>query len=196
MTFKEILESHGVQKADELIKAMNENKMYISNEENIDIRYAKLKSQNDLSLKTIEDLKKASTSNEELQTKITNYETEIQNLDKKLKESQVVADVKVALLANKATDVDYLLFKLKEKGEIPVDENGKVKDINGIILGLKTQCPTQFENSKTKKVEEKKIEKGDEHTEMTKEEFLKMGYQERANLFESNPELYNELKNN
>ena len=40
---------------------------------------------------------------------------------------------------------------------------------------------------------EKKLEKSEEKTSVTKDEFKKMGYQERLNFKKSNPELFKEF---
>ena len=100
----------------------------------------------------IEDLKKGTKGNEELQGKITTYETQVADLQKQLQETKVKSAIKVALLSEKAVDVDYLTFKLNEKlnenGEsLELDENGNIKGWNDKLSGLKTQFPTMFETS-------------------------------------------------
>lgn len=100
----------------------------------------------------IEDLKKGTKGNEELQGKISGYETQVQQLQAQLAETRVKAAVKVALMSEKAVDVDYLTFKLneklKEKGEsLELDENGNIKGWNDQISGLKTQFPKMFESA-------------------------------------------------
>ena len=63
----------------------------------------------------IAELKKGTKGNEELQGKITGYETQVADLQKQLQETKVKSAIKVALLSEKAVDVDYLTFKLNEK---------------------------------------------------------------------------------
>lgn len=99
----------------------------------------------------IEELKKGTKGNEELQGKISGYETQVQQLQAQLAETRVKAAVKVALMSEKAVDVDYLTFKLneklKEKGEsLELDENGNIKGWDEQISGLKTQFPKMFES--------------------------------------------------
>lgn len=99
----------------------------------------------------IADLKKGTKGNEELQGKITGYETQVADLQKQLQETKVKSAIKVALLSEKAVDVDYLTFKLneklKEKGEtLELDENDNIKGWNDKLSGLKTQFPTMFES--------------------------------------------------
>ena len=37
-----------------------------------------------------------------------------------------------------------MLFKLKEKGDLELDDNGKIKGFDDKLAGLKTEHPTQF----------------------------------------------------
>ena len=98
----------------------------------------------------IADLKKGTKGNEELQGKITTYETQVADLQAELQETKIKSAIKVALLSEKAVDVDYLTFKLneklKEKGEtLELDENENIKGWDDKLSGLKTQFPTMFE---------------------------------------------------
>ena len=74
----------------------------------------------------IADLKKASKADEGMQQKIADYEAENERLQAELQETKVKAAIKVALLSEKAVDVDYLTFKLNEK----LKENGKNLDLD------------------------------------------------------------------
>lgn len=99
----------------------------------------------------IADLKKASKGNEELQGKITAYEGQVADLQAQLAETKLKSAIKVALLSEKAVDVDYLTFKLneklKEKGEtLELDENDNIKGWDDRLNGLKTQFPNMFES--------------------------------------------------
>ena len=99
----------------------------------------------------IADLKKGTKGNEELQGKITGYEVQVADLQKQLQETKIKSAIKVALLSEKAVDVDYLTFKLneklKEKGEtLELDENDNIKGWSDKLSGLKTQFPTMFES--------------------------------------------------
>lgn len=148
----------------------------------------------------ITELKKGTRGNEELQGKITGYETQVEQLQKQLQETKIKSAIKVALLGAKALDVDYLTFKLseklKEKNEtLELDENENIKGWNEKLEGLKVQFPTQFESSTAKKIEANKLEKSDddEKITVTKEDFSRMGYASRVKLRENNPNLYSEL---
>ena len=119
-----------------------------------------------------------------------------------LEETKIKSAIKVALLSEKAVDVDYLTFKLneklKEKGEkIELDESDNIKGWDSLKEGLKVQFPTMFEaGDGSRKVIENKLEKPDSKDSgatVTKEQFEKMGYKSRVELKENNPELYKTL---
>lgn len=205
MTLQEILKSQGLsdEQIEKVTGEMKQNKIFLSGEENLDIRYGKLKTDHDSLQKQygeattlIEELKKGSKGNEQLQQKITAYEQQVTTLQDELKQTKIESAVKVALLSAKAKDVDYLTFKLKEKGELVLDDNGNIKGIDDMLAGLKTQFPTQFETDAQKKIDEHKLPEGDDSKKVTQDEFNKMGYQDRLKLFNDNPELYQELSGN
>lgn len=112
----------------------------------------------------IAELQKGTKGNEELQGKVAEYEKQITQLQEENKQNKLDSEIKVALLEAKATDIDYLTFKLKEKGEaLEIGEDGKIKGIDEKITGLKTQFPTHFEAAKQdKKIEENKLPPGDD----------------------------------
>lgn len=114
----------------------------------------------------IAELKKGTKGNEELQGKISTYETvTIPDLQKQLQETKVNAAVKVALLAEKALDVPYLTYKLNEKLKaegktLELDENENIKGWEGYLSDLKTQLPNQFEKASAPKVDPKPLPGG------------------------------------
>ena len=117
-------------------------------QETLNGKNTELTSANDL----IAQLKKSSKGNEEMQGKITDYETEVAKLKQQLQETEIRSAVKVALMSEKAVDVDYLTYKLneklKEKGEsLELDENGKIKGWDDLSSSLKTQFPKMFETA-------------------------------------------------
>ena len=143
----------------------------------------------------IAELKKGTKGNEELQGKITGYETQVQQLQAELEKTKLENAIQLALRDAKAVDPDYLAFKLREKykpEELTLDENGKVNGMDDKLAGLKTQFPAQFESSGNKKVIENKLPDnqggGDS---VTKESLLKMSYADRMKIFNENPEAYN-----
>lgn len=205
MDIKEILKARGMDDANiaNVLEDLKANKLYFASEENMDIRYGKLKTNHD-SLNQqlteanalIDQLKKSTKGQEEAQGKITAYEQQVKQLQAELERTKILSEAKFELQAAGALDVDYLLFKLQEKGELALDESGKLKDWEDKLAGLKTQLPTQFESKgKQKQIIENKLpdewENGDKT--VTKEEFDKMGYNSRVALRKENPELYNQM---
>lgn len=202
MNLNEIFKANGIEDAvaNAILAAMKENKIFTASEENLDVRYGKLKNENETKLKELDEannliaeLKKSNKGNEDLQNKIGGYETQVAQLQEELQKTKLDSAIKVALLSEKAMDVDYLTFKLKEKGELELDENEKIKGWNDKIAALKTQFPTQFENSGSKKVEENKLDRPDENTGFSKADILKKPYSERIKIYNENPEAYNEI---
>ena len=163
MTLAEILKAKGID--DEAIKSIQEemkaNKIFTASEENLDVRFGKLKTQNDSTTQQlaeanalIAEMKKSTKGQEDLQQKVTAYETQIATLQAQLEETQIDADVHVALLSEgvKPDDIDYVMFKLKAKGKLERGEDGKVKDMDDKIAALKTQLPSQFTGEKKKNI--------------------------------------------
>lgn len=155
----------------------------------------------------IAELKKGTKGNEELQGKITAYESQVADLQKELKETKIKSAVKVGLLAAKCKDVDYVTYKLmetlKEKGEtLEIDENENIKNWDDKLSGLQTQLPTQFEgggegdNGGFTPLDNKGLPKNFDNKAVTKEQFLAMGYNDRLKLKQENEQLYRQLAKN
>lgn len=205
MNIAEILKAKGI--SDELVNAvlddMKTNSIYTASEENLDVRYNKLKTQHDSvnqqlteANALIADMKKSTKGQEDLQQKVAAYEQQINTLQAQLEETQIDADMHVALLAEgvKPDDIDYVMYKLKAKGKLERGEDGKIKDMEDKIAALKTQLPSQFTSEKKKNILENKLPESDpgEKT-VTKEEFNKMGYNAKVELRQQNPDLYSQL---
>lgn len=149
----------------------------------------------------IADLKKSTTDNEALQTRITDYETQIGQLQAQLAQTQLENAIQLGLRDAKAADPDYLAYKLREKykDELSLDEGGKVKGWDDKIAGLKTQFPTQFESADGDGdgdydvYKPNHLKRGDGgKTTPTKEEFKSMSYEQRVALKQQNEKLYKE----
>jgi seryl-tRNA synthetase len=209
MTIAEILKAKGI--SDELVQAvlddMKANKIFTASEENLDVRYGKLKTQHDSvnqqlteANALIADMKKSTKGQEELQSKVTAYETQIATLQAQLEETQIEADVHVALLSEgvKPDDIDYVMFKLKAKGKLERGEDGKVKELDDKIAAMKTQLPAQFTGEKKNILENKLPDDPDNghHDGITRESLLKKPYAERMRIFNENPEAYKTAMNN
>lgn len=209
MTLQEVLKAQNLtdEQVKAILDAMKENKIYTASEENLDVRYRKLKTDHDAmvvkdteSQKLIADLQKATKGQEAVQNKISEYEATIQKQQKELQEAKTESALKISLLSAgaKATDIDYLIYKMNHDSDWKPElgEDGQVKGLDDKVKGLKTQFPSQFESSTQKKIEEKKLDKPEQKDTITKEDFNKMGYQARNKLFNENPELYKELSRN
>lgn len=137
----------------------------------------------------IAELKKGAKGNEEMQGKIAGYETQVSELQKQLAETKVKSAVKVGLLAEKATDVDYITYKLTEKLKsegktLELDENDNIKGWQNILSDLKTQLPTWFDTSKDGKIDPNPLPDGTgkRDTEpQSLEEALRMQYETKTN---------------
>ena len=151
----------------------------------------------DTANKLIADLQKKTKDNEELQSQFTAYQSEIATLQAKLTESQIDGALKVALLSAKANDIDYVTYKIKEKlrGEgksLELDENGNIKNWDTLLSNIKTQIPKQFDSAAGKtEVDAIDLPEHNNTTEgMTRSEFMKKPYAERAAFAQNNPEAY------
>jgi len=134
----------------------------------------------------IAEMKKASEGNADLQSKISEYENTVSQLQKELSDTKLEAALKVSLLAEKAADVDYLTFKLREsvsrKGEtLELDDNGSVKGWDSKIAELKTAYPKMFETQSGLKIlDGGKLPDGDSNPQTepeTLEQALKQRYE-------------------
>lgn len=154
----------------------------------------------------IAGLKKDNKGNEEMQNQIKGYETTVEQLKKELNETKIKAAVKVALLSEKANDVDYLAYKINEKyaeqgKTLELDENENIKGWETVITELKTQLPNQFgtvESGGGKdaiKIDPNPLPKNTDQKGYTKEELLKKPYSERQAIYNENPEAYKEIMN-
>ena len=204
MNLMEILKANGVE--DDVISKitadMKTNKVYTAGEENLDIRYGKLKNEHAQAQQSITDLQTQISEFEQLKSQNTIL---IEEANKKLSELQAENErirldsaIERALIEAKVQDVDYMKFKLKESHTdgFKLDENGKIESINTVLDDLRTKFPNQFAKTE-KKIEEKKLEKSDnDNGGISSEQFTKMNYHERAKLFKENLEQYAELNKN
>ena len=204
MNFTEILKAQGL--TDEQIvnvsAEMKSNKIYLASEENLDVRYNKLKLESEQanqelakSQALITELQKGNKGNEELQAKVKGYEDEIASLKKANETQRVESALDRVLLEANVQDVDYVKYKIKEKGtELKLDEQGNLTGIKDMLDALKVQLPNQFSNT-TQQIKEFKLPQNENPNDkgISKEQFNKMSYQERLKLFNENKEAFQEL---
>lgn len=197
MNLVEILKANGIE--DDVITKitadMKANRVFTAGEDNLDIRYSKLKNENAQNQQTINDLKTQLAEIETLKSQLDEAGKSYTALEAENAKIKLDNALERALIEAKVQDVDYMKFKLKEKHPdgFKLDENGKIESINTVLDDLKVQFPQQFTKVE-KKIEEKKLEKSDENPNgISREDFAKMNYHERAKLFKENPEQYAEL---
>jgi DNA repair ATPase RecN len=207
MTLKELLKKHGLDDdvISQVLEEMKANKIFTASEENMDVRYPKLKADFDAltaqhteAQTLIDNLKKGSRDNESMQAQIADYQNTVQKLQAELEEERRDNALKFALVSAgaNADDVDYLIFTVKRNGdELKLDANGQIKGIDNIIRDVKTAKPNMFaagEGKSSKRFEPNPLPDGQDKT-VTREQFQKMDYSQRLNLKNTNPEAYKKL---
>lgn len=199
MNLEELLKKLGY--TDDQIKAivegMKENKLYISNEENIDTRYSKLKEQHDAKDKElttanelIKSLQNSAKGNEDLQTKIAEYETKISQLQEENKQEKIKSQLALELKDAGVTDESYIAFKIEQKlkednKSLELTEDGKIKGIKELIDAEKKTSPNFFKSEMKKEVDVKDL--GNQKEQLD---------DEPQNLKEALTQAYNEKTNN
>jgi hypothetical protein len=168
--FKEYLTGLGLtdEQVSSIAEGMPENKFYISNEENIDERYSKLKEKHD-SLKSeteeqqtkIQELETTVAENADEIAKIDEYKQQAEQAEAKYTNFEKTIAVKDALTAVGATDVDYLIFKLGGIDTLETDDKGNIKDLDNKVKDLQQTIPSFF---KSETDEEPKDDKKEEET--------------------------------
>lgn len=136
----------------------------------------------------IADLKKSTKGNEELQGKITSYESQVEDLQKQLLEAKIKSAVKIGLLSEKCNDIDYVTFcmekKLKEQGKtLELDENENIKGWDDLLSGMKTQLPSQFDKETNNNIEPNPLPIGEERKPEPQSlaEALRVQYESKPN---------------
>lgn len=188
---KRIKEKVKMQKAQEIIKKyvegdrfenllneLKENNINFANEENLDIRYGKLKTDMEEksrlyaeAQKHIENLSQGVKSSEDLKAKQNEYERKIKALEAENQEIKVSSSLKQALIKEKATDIEYLTYKIKNeyqnsKTPFEFSADGSLKGLDEMIDRVKKQHINLFEpQTVTKDVEVLNVGKGDNNTE-------------------------------
>ena len=194
MTIAEILKAAGLDDTtiQTVLDNMKTNKIYTASEENLDIRYGKLKDQHAGVSKQLEEanalietMKKATHGQEDLQKKISDYDARVAQLEKENQELRAESGMDRALIAAgaKQADLDYLKFQWRKKGEISFDDQGEIKGKDDAVAALKTQCPAQFEGGGGRKYEERKLPGGQDDRgaePQSLEDALRMQYEHKT----------------
>lgn len=154
MQFNEILAAQNLteEQINAITAAMKENKIYTSAEENIDIRYNKLKEDKQAqdnefqkAQELIKQLQDSAKGNEEIQNKIKEYEAQIEQLQADAAKAKLDYAIKAGLLERNINpdSMDYILFKINQDNkELKLDENDKLQGID--FDELKTKYASHF----------------------------------------------------
>lgn len=173
MTFNELLAKYGLdeEKSTSFLADMKAAKLFLTAEENMDIRHGKLKGDYETQGKQLEEanaliekLQKDNKTNEELQKSVTDYQAQLAAAQKQAARDRLEYNLKLELMAEGCKDVDYGVYNImkdhpdwKENPETAMDESGKIKGRDDIVAGVKTKQPVIFEGSGGKKYEERKL---------------------------------------
>lgn len=139
----------------------------------------------------IEGLKKV--DGEALQAKITelqdaNKEAETK-YQRELKDMQISNAIKLAI-SDKAQDAD-LVSGLFDKSKLILSDDGKITGLDEQLKSLQESKAFLFKTGEVKN--NYKPEGGGNPGQISKEQFGKMGYKERVELYNTNKELYTQL---
>lgn len=163
MSFNELLKDVvGDEKATAILSQMKEKKIYISNNENVDERYTKLKGQKEdleqqlaTANSTITDLKKATKGNEDLQQKLTDYESEIEMLQQesetKVRNLTLDHAIEKLLTTNNAKHVELLKAQF-DRDKLEVAEDGVIKGLDDQFKTIKESYSDLFQAQLTGQV--------------------------------------------
>ncbi|MGL4485071.1 MAG: phage scaffolding protein [Anaerovoracaceae bacterium] len=202
---KQLLIKNGVEeeKAKEILSKLQKEKIYFSSEENLDVRYGKLKEQQETGGQAlaaaearIKELEEGQGKIEPLQAELTELKANNETLSAENSQLKLENALKVKLLTERARpeSIDYLLFKIRSESEdVSIDEEGKLSGID--VERLKTTYPLNFESAEKPIIEGVPLPKLDEPNKtISKTEFNSMGYKERLKLSKDDPALYEELR--
>ena len=154
MTLAEILAAQNLteEQINAITAAMKENKIYTSAEENIDIRYNKLKEDKQAqdnefqkAQELIKQLQDSAKGNEEIQNKIKEYEAQIEQLQADAAKAKLDYALKAGLLERNVNpdSMDFLLFKINQDNkDIKLNEESKLEGID--FDELKTKYASHF----------------------------------------------------
>ena len=205
---KEILKNCGVEeeKVNEIVKAMNEAKIYTTNLENADVRYNKVQEQKkqleEASKnyeKQLKELSKNNADNEELkkqleQLQLSNKEREA-NHKKEMEKLQFDFALDKGLTSAKCKN-NKALKALLDMNSIKYQE-GKLEGLQEQIDALKNDASYLFD------LETAPVNTGGignfsrgNNSIITKEQFRSMSYIEKMDLYNKDKDLFNQLNNN
>lgn len=148
----------------------------------------------------LEVLKKSSGDNEELKKRIESLQADNKNAkaeyEKQIKQMQIDNAVQIALKDAGARNVTAVTALLKDLDKAEIDENGVVKGLKEQIAAIQKDNDFLFESKDTQQASAAGVTPTSAKPPtggVTKEQFAKMGYKQRNELFMTNRELYDTL---
>ena len=205
----EVLKKCGVEedKANEIVKAMGEAKIYTTNLENVDVRYNKLQEQK-------KQLEEASKTYQKQLEELTKNNADVEALNKLVEQLQLSNK---ELEENHSKEMHNLQFNFALEGALT---NAKSKN-NKALKALLNMDNIKYQEGKLEGLQEQiealqkdasylfDLETTPQNTGglgsfgrsggkvgITKEEFSKMSYSERMNLYQNDKATYDALVNN
>lgn len=188
----ELLKEHGVnEEVIEKVKADSRNENMIP-KKRFDEVNEKMKNYK----KQVEELEGSSTDVEELKEKVKSLQAELQNKDAEHQESikNMKYDSAIGKVLSNCKYSELLIDKF-DRTKLSIDENGEVVGINEQYETLKEKYSDLLGSAKVniKGVEPNKT--GTVANGITKEQFDKMTYSQKVELYNENQELYDSLNN-
>lgn len=143
----------------------------------------------------IDGFKKSQKDNEAIQGQITTYQDQVKQLQAEIVQTRIDSGLRIAFMEAGGTDIDYLIYKAKTANDgkpLELGEDGKIKGVDDIVSGLKTSSPAHFKKAGGVKVEENPLPNA-RTGGMTRADFMRKPYAERAAFANENPEAYKEI---
>lgn len=157
MTLQEILKGQNLtdEQINKVVAAMKENKIYFASEDGLDEKYQKQKEELDSiqgqlksANKTITDLKKSNTDNDELQRKIKEHEdtikTQKNDYESKIKALTINTAIGNMLRDNNAKHPELLATKF-DMDKLSITDKGEVIGLNEQLKLVKEQYKDLFD---------------------------------------------------
>lgn len=151
---------------------------------------------------TLEAVKKGKLDADAIQQKLTAAETMLKESQAREAETKLKYALRDSLREAKVKDVGYMEYlitqKLKDEGKaLELDESEHIKGWDDILSGMKTQKPDQFEKAGGGvAIEANPLPTDPAGGTMTRSEFLRKPYAERAAFAKENPDAYKEMMTN
>ena len=198
MTLKEIFKNCGLDdtQINNILKSMKENKIFLTNNQDLESQYKQLQEQH----KSLLDKDKDNQSLiQELQSNGSREQLEglrasIEQLQKQNVDIKNQTALKIALIDAGALDLNYLLYRVEQSTDLlKFDEKGNLTNANEIVRVLRNSCSNQFYNPMSKRVIAKPLPDNPVPVGIGVNQFRKLSYSERATLFNNDPETYQSL---